>query len=93
MKSGRRKEPFIENPATHPRRQVCLRVAARFLGIDGHEKEAAVIAAITPEKRATYERMASLEGEIALWQAGLAPKPTGVLIDMERDTKRRRAWR
>lgn len=34
MKSGRRKEPFIEDPTTHPRRQVCLRVAAHFVGVD-----------------------------------------------------------
>lgn len=34
MKSGRRKEPWIQNPATHPRRRVCLRVAAHFLDVD-----------------------------------------------------------
>jgi excisionase family DNA binding protein len=34
MKSGRRKEPWIQNPATHPRRAVCLRVAAHFLDVD-----------------------------------------------------------
>lgn len=51
------------------------------------------IATLTPEKRALFERMASLEVEVKLWQDGLAPKPTGVLIDSERDIKRRRGWR
>ncbi len=30
---GRRKEPDIADPATHPTDDVCLRVAARFLRI------------------------------------------------------------
>lgn len=30
----RRAEPRIVDPATHPRRSVCLRVAAEFLEID-----------------------------------------------------------
>jgi excisionase family DNA binding protein len=34
MKGGRRKEPHIVDPLTHPRRSVCLRVAARYLGVD-----------------------------------------------------------
>lgn len=48
---------------------------------------------ISPAKRALFERMAQLEIEVDLWQAGLGPKPTGVLIDTERDTKRRRTWK
>lgn len=38
------------------------------------------VAKMTPSKRATIERMAELEGEIALWQAGLGPKPTGAIL-------------
>lgn len=34
MKSTRRPEPRIQDPATHPRRVVCLRVAAAFLEIN-----------------------------------------------------------
>ena len=30
----RRAEPRLVDPATHPRRTVCLRVAAEYLGID-----------------------------------------------------------
>lgn len=39
------------------------------------------IKTISPEKRALFERMANLEIELKLWQDGLGPKPTGVLID------------
>lgn len=53
----------------------------KFLGIDGHPSADKLIAKLPPLKRATYERMAELEGELALWQAGLAPRPKGVLID------------
>lgn len=58
-----------------------------------HPNAVKFITTMPPEKRASYERMHSLEGEIAVWQAGLGPKPSGVLLDMEKDTKRRRAWR
>jgi excisionase family DNA binding protein len=34
MNRGRRSEPRIVDPATHPRRTVCLRVAAEYLEID-----------------------------------------------------------
>ena len=47
---------------------------------------------LTPQKRATIERMSEVEIEAALWVQGLGPKPTGVLIDTERSTRRRRAW-
>lgn len=30
----RRSEPRIVDPSTHPRREVCLRVAADFLGVN-----------------------------------------------------------
>lgn len=51
------------------------------------------IATLSPDRRALFERMATIEVEVDLWQAGLAPKPAGVLIDTVKDTKRRRAWR
>lgn len=54
---------------------------------------AIVIPKLTPEKRAVYERMKEVEIEVALWMEGLGPKPQGVLIDTERSTRRRRAWR
>ena len=38
------------------------------------------MATVTPEKRALYNKMASLETEVELWQAGLGPKPEGVII-------------
>lgn len=66
---------------------------AKFLGIAGHPKAQAVIAALPPAKRALYDRMAGLETELTLWQEGLGPKPAGVLLDTERSTRRRHFWR
>lgn len=54
---------------------------------------AIVIPKITPAKRAVYDRMKQVEIEAALWVDGLGPKPEGVLLDTERDIKRRRGWR
>jgi hypothetical protein len=65
----------------------------KFLGIAGYAEADRYIKAMSSEKRDLFDRMATLETELALWQEGLGPKPTGVLIDTERDTKRRRAWR
>lgn len=66
---------------------------AAYLGIPSdHPMKATVIQSLSSEKRATYERMASIETELELWQAGLGPRPN-VLIDTERSTRRRRAWR
>jgi hypothetical protein len=48
---------------------------------------------LSPEKRALFDRMATIEVEVALWQDGLGPKPEGVLIDTVEDVKRRRGWR
>lgn len=66
---------------------------ADYLGIPpDHPMRMTVVQSLSPAKRATYERMASLETELQLWQHGLGPKPN-VLIDTERGTSRRRAWR
>lgn len=62
---------------------------AKFLGIDAdHPKLAAFMAKLDPAKRASYERMHELCGELDLWQAGFGPKPKGVLIDMDRKVRR-----
>lgn len=45
---------------------------------------AIIIPKLTAERRAVYDRMASLETEIFLWQNGLGPKPTDVLMDFPR---------
>ena len=42
------------------------------------------IAGLTPDRRATYERMHQVTVELDLWQAGLGPKPEGVIITRER---------
>ena len=58
---------------------------ATFLGIPADEpKRLAVVKALSSGKRAVFERMATLEIELKLWQDGLGPKPTGVLLDFPR---------
>ncbi len=39
-----------------------------------------MVAQITPDLRATYERMADIETGIDLWRAGVRPKPEGVIL-------------
>jgi hypothetical protein len=53
---------------------------ADFLGIKGKEGCGLIMAGITPEKRATYERMAEVETELFLFQCGLGPRPQDVII-------------
>jgi hypothetical protein len=66
---------------------------AAYLGIPSdHPMKAAVIKSLSPGKRACYDRMASLETELQLWQDGLGPKPN-VMIDTDRSTRRRKGWR
>lgn len=67
---------------------------ASYLGIPcDHPMKASVIASLSPAKRACYERMASVETELALWRDGLGPIPRGVLIDTERSVRCRKNWR
>jgi hypothetical protein len=61
---------------------------AEYLGLTPAEA-LIVLPKLTPERRALYDRMKQVEMEAALWQAGLGPKPKGVLIDTERDMRRR----
>lgn len=57
---------------------------AQYLNIKDWPNWQEAIAAIPATRRAVFERMATLETEIDLWQKGLGPKPTGVLIDSAR---------
>lgn len=65
---------------------------ASYLNLTADEA-AIVIPKLTPQKRATYERMSVVEAELALWQAGLGPKPQNVLIDIDRRAAKRRSDR
>lgn len=56
------------------------------------DQAAIIIPQLTSAKRALYDRMKQVEVEAALWVEGLGPKPTGVLIDTVRSTRRRRSW-
>jgi hypothetical protein len=56
----------------------------KYLGIPSdHPMGLTVVRALSPEKRACYERMASIEMELQLWQDGLGPKPN-ILVDFPR---------
>jgi hypothetical protein len=63
---------------------------ADFIGIKGHPKAAACIAALAPEKRALFDRMAEVCVEAELYAAGLGPRPVGVLLDFDRPARRKR---
>lgn len=63
---------------------------AKWLGIAGTKQEAAIMAAITPEKRAKYEDFAKVEAEIMLWDAGLGPLPPGVIACGEKQIRQGR---
>jgi len=63
---------------------------AAYLGIKtNHPQWATFIASLATEKRASYERMHALEGEVVLWQAGLGPEPTDVLAESTREERHR----
>jgi len=57
---------------------------AKFLGIEGHPKARALIANLSPERRALFEKMRAVE----LWDAGFGEKPTGVLYDFAKPERR-----
>lgn len=63
---------------------------AKFLGIDNDERWPRVVAKLDPKKRAAYERMAQLEMELALYGAGLCPKPKGAILCYPHKHKPRR---
>lgn len=65
---------------------------ARYLNLTPDEA-AIVIPKLSPERRATYERMRQVEAEAELWAAGLGPKPDGVLLDTQRSMRRRKIAR
>lgn len=48
---------------------------AQFMGV--RESDLALLSA---ERRATYEAMAEKYNEICLYEAGLGPKPAGVIL-------------
>jgi hypothetical protein len=63
-------------------------------GLHLSDAEAAVIIPkLTPEKRATYERMLKFADDWNLYAAGFGPRPTGALVDTPRSTRNRKGWR
>ena len=64
----------------------------RYLNLSP-EEAAKVIKKLTPEQRATYLRLGKFGDDWNLYAAGFGPRPTGALVDTERSTKKRRAWR
>ena len=65
---------------------------ARYLHLTPDEA-AKVIPKLTPEQRTTYMRLGKFGDDWNLYAAGFGPRPTGALVDTERSTKKRRAWR
>lgn len=53
---------------------------ARYLNLTAAEA-AIVLPKLSPEHRASYERMQQVEIELDLWMAGLGPCPQDILID------------
>jgi hypothetical protein len=53
---------------------------AKYLGIDDDPRWPRAIAKLDPQKRATYERMAKVEMELKLHDAGLGPMPKSVIV-------------
>jgi hypothetical protein len=56
------------------------------------EEAAIVLPKLSPERRRLFDRMRAVEFEDELWMAGLGPKPTGVLLDTARSTRKRKGW-
>jgi len=61
---------------------------AEFLGIAGDPRWPHAIARLTPQQRATYERLNEVYTAINLYESGLGPKPIGVIICGDHDTHR-----
>lgn len=57
---------------------------ARYLDIDE-----ALVHRLTGSQRAAYEHMAKVESELLAWQAGMGPKPAGVIVTYERKRRRK----
>lgn len=53
---------------------------AVFIGIGDDPNWPKLIAGLAPEKRAVFERMSRVTIELQLWEAGLGPKPSGVIV-------------
>ena len=64
---------------------------AEFLTPDDVKLGLEIVSRMTPEKRATYERMSAVVDELALWEAGLGPVPQGVIMTTPRGRYRRMA--
>lgn len=51
-----------------------------FLCIRDEPQRDKILAGITPEQRAAYEHMREVCFDIELWEAGIGPKPQGVIL-------------
>jgi hypothetical protein len=62
---------------------------ASFLGIADDARWPRAIAKLSPQKRAEYEHLAKVCFEIELYDQGLGPRPSGVIICRDRKHDRR----
>ena len=51
-----------------------------YLGLRNEPRARDLIRKLPPGKRDAYERLHQIEIELNLWQAGVGPKPTGVIV-------------
>jgi hypothetical protein len=56
---------------------------------DNPAEGATVVSRFTLEKRATYERLVAVGRELVLWEAGVGPMPSGVIVTPARGKWRR----
>lgn len=75
MRKPKRAEPRIADPATHPRRNVCLRVAAEFLDIDERTLRAYVFSGDLEAFRAGRVYRIPLTALVAFKERGMGPEP------------------
>lgn len=61
---------------------------AAFLGFAADDSGLKCVRSLPPAQRALFERMGTLEHEVNLWTEGLGPKPSGVLIDLAKGSRR-----
>lgn len=64
---------------------------ADFLGIKNEPNKDKFIAALPADQRATFEHMKKVCDDIRLWEAGVGPKPTGVILCHDHAPKKRKA--
>lgn len=75
MAKPKRAEPRISDPTTHPRRNVCLRVAAEFLDIDERTLKGYIISGDLESFRVGRVYRIPVYALVAFRDRGMGPDP------------------